>query len=244
MPTTSVLQFLNFGDRYERRARLYPAVIAILPVIVCVTAVTNPREHLLTSLGLGGGTGAVLGLIMSHAARAFGKHFEQRLWKQCNGAPTTRWLRPSDTTHSEPQKKQWYKAIDKLTGLDISKAVVTESDSRENNRIIEDAIRQLRYTLRDRKQSRMVQLHNEEYGFARNLAGLRWVLVGTSTLGTLVCAAAFLFNAQPLAGLFVDGGLLMASIAALPYFPWYARQCADRYAESLLSMAVISAKLK
>jgi hypothetical protein len=54
-----------------------------------------------------------------------------------------------------------------------------------------DATTQVRFELRGNAVAKMLDLHNQEYGFARNLAGLRWVMLGFSALGAGGCAAAW-----------------------------------------------------
>ncbi len=103
--------------------------------------------------------------------------------------PTERWLRSTGATHSSAQKQQWYDAIKRFTGLDIQKTLA--ANPAEENAIIKDATTQVRFELRGKAVAKMLDLHNQEYGFARNLAGLRCVMLGFSALGAGGCAAAW-----------------------------------------------------
>jgi hypothetical protein len=183
---------------------------------------------------------AVLAAV-AYAARAAGKRIEDRLWPTWSGPPTTRWLRPDDDYLAQQEKARLYRAIKSLTGINLN-ASVKAGDPKEVDRTIEAAIRQLRHELRDQPESRMLTLHLEEYGFARNLTGLRWVLVGLAGICTAICGVSWLAGTAPLSTLLIEALLLvLMGGAAFFYSPTYVRQCADRYAETLFNTVLAKA---
>lgn len=234
----SVLQFLKIADSYERKARFFPALIVVLPIVVFAMSLRLPDEGWLTKLLATGGAGGALVVALAHMASAAGNRFGDAFWKKRGGLPTVRWLRTADADHSSQQKQQWYAAIKKLTGLDIPAAVTAQP--REEDAIISDAIRQLRNQIRGKPAAKMVDKHNEEYGFVRNLAGLRWVMLASSLLGVGGCALAWRFERGSVLGCVFDGCVLLYAGVMFFWLPKYVERAGERYAESLLSIPGLS----
>jgi hypothetical protein len=238
----SVLQFLKIADSYERKARFFPALIVILPIIVFTMSLKLPDEGWFTKLLVTGGAGGALVVALAHMASAAGNRFSDAFWKQRDGLPTVRWLRAADTAHSSQQKQQWNAAIKKLTGLDIPAAVTAQPQ--EEDTIISDAIRQLRNQIRGKPTAKMVDKHNEEYGFARNLAGLRWAMLASSLFGVAGCALAWKFEHGSVLGCVFNGCLLLYASVMFLWLPKYVERAGERYAESLFSIPAFSAVAK
>jgi len=234
----SVLQFLKVADAYERKARFFPAFIVVLPIIVFVMSLNLGNEGWVMKLLVAGGAGSALVVALAQMASAAGNRFGDNFWKRRGGLPTVRWLRSSDTSHSSQQKQQWFMAIKKLTGLDIPAAVNTRSQ--EEDAIITDAIRQLRYQFRGKPTAKMVEKHNEEYGFARNLAGLRWVMLGSSLISLVGCATAWEFKHGSVIGCVFTGCLFIYAAIMFFWLPNYVERAGDRYAESLFSVPSVT----
>jgi hypothetical protein len=190
-----------------------------------------------SAIGFGALTEGVVGVGLAHLARIPGTRLEAKLCRRWGGLPTRRWLRPTDTTCSEAQKSRWRGAIRTLTGLTLPATLGTKSEA-DIDKLIDDAVRQLRHRLRDDPAAGMVRTHNEDYGFARNLAGLRWVWLAFSLAGTAVCGfALYAGHGHPVA-LATSGVLVLIAAVSAFTLPGYVRHCADRYAEALLAAAV------
>ena len=113
---------------------------------------------------------------LAYAASAVGRNYEKRLWPRWpHDAPTHCWLHPDDTHASQEQRQFWYRAIKQLLELDISN-VATQGDTKELERVINDAVRGLRHQFRLTNVDGLLSTHNEDYGFARNLGGATFVL--------------------------------------------------------------------
>ncbi|NUX98890.1 hypothetical protein [Paraburkholderia youngii] len=80
MNLESVLR--QFGDRYDRNARLYPSLLACLPFIVTVVALYG------RALGVLGSTISSIAIsfgclfLLSDVARSRGKLVEKKLWEE------------------------------------------------------------------------------------------------------------------------------------------------------------------
>lgn len=231
-----VLSLLSLSDRYERKARLLPGIIAVLPIAVTVGNFMHTSTTWYMGLGIGTGIGAVLGIALSHLARATGAKLEDELKRRWDGLPTVRWLRPDDLSRSDEQKEIWRKAIKKLTGLEVP---ATDEDRLYGDRLRDDAVRQLRYKLRESPKAKMVSIHNEEYGFARNIAGLRWVCFTTAVIGTVASIIGFFFGYRPIVSIVISVLEACGAVGLCLGFEHYVQHAANRYAESLFAAAVL-----
>src|SRR6266481_2413102 len=96
-------------DPYERPARLYPALLALLPLLALVMLLYGPTATSLT----GAVTVAVScgGLYLTtNLCREFGKRLEEKLYRKWGGRPTTQLLRHRDM-HIEAVTKRRYHAF-------------------------------------------------------------------------------------------------------------------------------------
>ena len=233
----STLDFLKLTDRYELKARLLPALLAVLVAAPGAVAVLSSAQlGWLTNLLTGGGLATVCPVALAYFASAAGRHYERRLWPRWPyDAPTNRWLNPSDTTCSQQQKELWYAAVQETIGIDIP-SVATKGNQEELDRVINDAVRALRSFFRGREGDSLLVTHNEDYGFARNLAGL-WLVWLPLSVGGVV--AAWISHALEGTGLFwgsMATVMLLVCLVSLRGLPGYVRQRADRYAESFFGM--------
>ena len=236
----SLFQLLSLSDRYERKARLLPGlIVALAPAITAATA-AHDLVTWYAAIGAGFGVELVLAFGLGLVARAAGRRIEDALWESWGGPPTTRWLRPSDTTCSDQQKTRWRTAIKQLTSFTLPATMTPSRTPEDVDRLIRDATKQLRYAIRERPEARMVGVHNEGYGFARNLLGLRWWWIGLAALSLAVGAVLLVMgNRAMVAPLLVSGLSLLIGGFAGRALPVHVRQCADRYAESLLAAALL-----
>jgi hypothetical protein len=234
-----LFQLVSLSDRYERKARLLPGLVAASPVALTVAAISAVQAHWYVALGTTAGVELLVAFLLGHLARARGKAIEQRMWREWGGAPTTRWLRPADETCSAQQKSRWRGAIKRATGLTIPASTTADVTEADIDLVINDATRQLRYALRDRPEAAMVRIHNEDYGFARSLLALRWHWAGLAALSLVACCALLIRGEDAWLGLGVAGGSLMLALFVGRELPRYIRLCAERYAESLFAAAIL-----
>jgi hypothetical protein len=234
-----LLEVLSLSDRYERKARLLPGLVAASPMALTAGAISAGGLPWYAAVGVGAGAEVLLAFLLGYIARARSKAAEERMWAAWGGPPTTRWLRPSDDTCSDQQKSQWRGAIRRVTGLIIPASVTAERTEADIDKVVNDAIRQLRHVLRDRPEAAMMRIHNEEYGQARNLFGLRWHWVAIAALSLVACSVAFLLGERPWLGLGVSGGSLMLALLVGRELEGHVRRCADRYAESFFAVVLL-----
>lgn len=233
------LQFFSLSDRYERKARLLPGLLLAAAPAMTAGAVLHEFAAWYLAASSAVGIEFLFAVLLGHYARSRGRVAEEALWKSWGGPPTTRWLRPTDDTCSDPQKSKWRGAIKRITGLSIPASMPEGASSEGIDRQIGDATRQLRYSLRSRTEAAILATHNEDYGFARNLYGVRWDWLKVCMVCLVGCGIAFALGLRPYMGLVVAVVFTVVSLVIALELPVYVRRCADRYAESLFASAIL-----
>ena len=226
------LNLPKLADRYELKARLAPALLSCSTAIPGIAVLSSDALGWVLGFSVAGGGGALLAIGLMYLASAAGRRYERSLWPRWpHDAPTNQRLQPSNASHSREQRKLWYVAIKKLTSLDIAGAV-ERGDQNNLELTINDAVTALRHRFRSAKHSGLLQTHNEDYGFARNLTGLRLFWFPSSVASLAIAWWAVLVNGSEIIW------AILASIASamctllLFVLPTYVRQRAERYAES------------
>jgi hypothetical protein len=235
-----LLQILSLSDRYDRKARLLPGLLAAFVPAVVIGLLLQETA------GWGGAAGSAaielfLAAVLAQVARARGKRLEETLWADWGGPPSTRWLRPWDETCSNQVKSRWRGAIKTLTDITVPASIGGDRTEADADRVIADATRQLRYVLRSHPQAGLLATHNEEYGLARNLCALRWHWLALSLLSLAGCGVAFAFGLTPYLALAAAAAGTLVAALLVGELPGYVRRCADRYAESLFAAALTAA---
>lgn len=181
----SFLKSLGF-DRYERQARLKPALLTVLPVLV-MAAIWLPAVW-----GVFGGiatlvAGCGLTFLLSKLARYCGRALEQKLVATRGGQYTTLFLRHRDPTISPASKASYHALLSKKRGRLPTPEEEVASPAQADE-LYRGAVDWLLEATRDDKRHGLVKDENIDYGFRRNLLGLKPVGV-TLTLACLVIDA-------------------------------------------------------
>ena len=226
----AVLKGWKLLDRYEIKARLVPWLLSCLPMMPGIAALGVDIS--LVALGpLFGGSVVVLWIGMTYGASAAGRRYERKLWPDWpHDAPTNRRLHPDDIHVSTQQKQLYYEAIRALQGIDIGRAIAEGSDQVEQ--LINDAVSGLRHRFRSMATQGLLAIHNEDYGFARNLAGLAVLWLPTSVVSPAVAWGLYLHTKAGLVWALIASIVLPIALAGAAYRAGFVRDRANRYAES------------
>ena len=226
------LTWLTLLDRYERKARLLPALLSCWVCVPGVVSLSSTILGWIPSLPVGGVFAAMGAVGLAYCASVAGRLYECKLWPRWpDDFPTHRWLHPDDNSCSQQQKQLWYAAVKQLVGLDIAQAA-TQGDKENIDWVITDAVRELRHQFRLTKVSGLLATHNEDYGFARNLAGLSLFWFPASCISILVAWAVYFATGDGLIWGIVASFVLLLALSLLCILPGYVRQRAERYADS------------
>lgn len=222
-------------DEYDLRARLLPALIVGAPVLAAVLACVPSAR---SGWGL---LSAILEVpflyLLVRVARTEGYKIESRLYEAWGGKPTTAMLRHRDLRIDPLTKERYKTTIANLTGIAFPGATAEEADPGEADTVYGSATKQLLEHRRDKAAHRLIFNENCNYGFARNLLGLKKL----GLVLTVLCLIATLGVWWYFPDRFAQGGelaiLLSIAVAAMLVFyvtPETVRHHAEAYAAALL----------
>jgi hypothetical protein len=184
------------ADRYSRNARLYPALLLIFPVVVCVVLLAKVEfswiNTLYTSLAAVGGT-----YLLTQLARDPGKRREKHLFAKWGGMPSVTILRHQDARIDPITKARYHERLCTLV-------VGTSAPSPESEHIDLAAAdlcytawsTHLRNSTRDQKRFSLIFDELVSYGYRRNVLGLRPLGIFLSALCCIVTGGFAWFQFQ------------------------------------------------
>ena len=230
----------NISDPYIRRARLQPGLLVALPLALAVLA-WSPAGltgwGVLWSVLVWSGATALL----TQVARDRGKRKEPELFRQWGGKPTTVLLRHRDNPNLVLLDHRHAKLRELVPSRQLPTAEEEKADPARTDQVYEACTLRLIEKTRDRKAFPLVFEENCNYGFRRNLWGMKPVGILTAALGTGVVATLIIFHVikgaavQPVT--YVCGGInLVLLVGWITWFtPAWVRIAADAYAARLLA---------
>lgn len=231
------LKLIN--DGYERKARLYPALILIAPLVATVVAATSAKLSALRSLSAVvvtcGGS-----FLLAQLARDAGKRCEKTLFVLWGGMPSVVIFRHRDTRIDPITKARYHKKLSGFVkGAKPPSPAGEDADPTEADRIYEAWSTYLRINTRNTKTFGLLFNENVNYGYRRNLWGLRpWGII-TSALSGLAAASWCVrgYAANSSIGIEMLGAAVLALIFLglwiFRFTPAWVRVPAEAYAERL-----------
>ena len=180
-----MIDLSKFTDPYERKARLYPALICLFPIMISVS-ITFPKVF--STLSGFAALAATVGLLqlLSHLARDRGKSLEARLYEQWGGMPSVTILRHRDNRIPSPAKLRYHAILSKISKI---KAPSKEDELQQPAKADEIYLSwsdYLRGKTRDQKKYTLLFKENINYGFRRNMLGIKWFCVLSSIIATAI----------------------------------------------------------
>jgi hypothetical protein len=220
-------------DRYDLEARFAPAYLALAPAILTAIilmgsesfALAQRVSALIASLGIP--------LFLGNVARSRGKREEGRLRKQWGGRHSVDALRFRSSTNQH-QTEHRHAVIGQATGL----ALPTQAEEAADSLIAQT---------RPENGFRLLFLENCNYGFRRNLLGMKKIGLG---VGTIVAVAGIVLTGLHFAGgqgASPTTGVAVAALGIASLIVWRAvtddwvDEVARSYAERLMEAAEVRA---
>ena len=227
-------------DSYTLRARTAPFFLVLLPVLLAILAWFP--DQLTTWRTLPGvGVTAFLAVLFAQLGRDRGKRKEKELFELWGGKPTTQLLRHSYTEEddSEEIRRRQRAKLAKLSGQNFPTPRQEANDSEAADNIYEAAIHVLRERTRESSKFRLINAENVNYGYRRNLWGMRLPATILAGLGATAAFTATYFatdgsNQATAATLGVINTLLLLLYVARVNREW-VRLAAFEYAKQLLA---------
>ena len=176
-------------DKYTMQARVMPALIVLLPLVLAAVAWDPKVENTIHVLG---GIFLAMGALalLAHLARAAGKQAERTLLSQWGGWPSTIMLRHSDDNLNPIDKQRYHEALGKLVpGIKIPTSADEEMQPAAADHVYEACCTWLKSQTVDEHKFHRLFAENMGYGFRRNFYGLRKLATGSVIAGSLACLA-------------------------------------------------------
>jgi hypothetical protein len=166
----AVLQ--KIGDTYERKARLYPALLALVPVLGVAVGLYGLALQLEQGViafvaGIGGF------YLLANIVRETGKRLEGQLYAEWGGAPTTQLQRHRDATIDSVTKRARHQFLSTKLGIPFPDAAAEAADPRAADDAYAAGTRWLIEHTRDRHRFGLLFNENVGYGYRRNALGLK-----------------------------------------------------------------------
>ena len=185
--------YMLICDPYDRRARLSPALLAVLPVVFLFISLFPNAQAVWTSLS---GVAVYCGctMLMVQLGRSRGKSLEPELFRAWDGKPSVAMLRHCDTRLVQATKDRYRAFLERnvpelrFASPEQEKKCPTQADDG-----YESATNWLLTQTRDRERFRLIFEENINYGFRRNITGLKPLAVLTDILVVAILLAWFSF---------------------------------------------------
>ncbi len=240
---------LKIFDLYTLRARVYPALIALVPLLAQLVAYfpdlpTNALGKALFTIA--GSTGLLY--LLATMSRSAGKKTEKRLLRKWGGWPTTIWLRHGDTNVLPGTKQRYHRYLQAhIQNISIPTEEQERRDPDAADQVYASAVHWLKEQRRGDQYS-LINKENTEYGFRRNMRGVKGIAIAISLLGVLASvvrvgievATRTVEIPEILSELWLP--LAAGLVGVVVLFTWafrvndaWVREAGDQYARALLA---------
>lgn len=227
---------MQVPDTYTRRARIYPLLIVALPVGVTTLAFFPegfPSWKALWSLVTWCGGVSLL----AQLGRDRGKQKEGRLFREMGGAPTTRLLRYRDASNPVILSHRHRLLSVLFPDLSLPDKNEETADPAAADRVYEACIQLIRGVTRDSKRFPLIFEENCNYGFRRNLWGMKPIGATVAIIGVIVTFVVGYLNGKVIAPSVITSATINTLLVVIWLFcisPQWVRVPAETYAERLL----------
>jgi len=228
-------------DTYTIKARLIPVFIVVLPGAIGVFAWFPEIPNWwggFSALIVASGIPALLGQL----GRDAGKRKEPKLFSFWGGKPSTRLLRYRDAPNKVILSRQHQHLRKLLPELEIPTPEEEIASPEAADQVYDACVHFLRERTRDKKRFPLVFEENCNYGFRRNLWGMKPLGIGVNLIGLGGIIFLFIRNyyvvGSEVSILSVVSGLAVVLIL-IGWFFWFTpnwvKTAADAYGERLLA---------
>lgn len=229
-------------DRYDRNARLYPALLSLLPAFLFVF-VWLPATW--TQFGAIAAFVAACGVLyaLTRFVRRLGHDVEDKLGTRIGRRHTAALLSLADDRLSASMKTECRSYIETNRGLALPSKKKEESDPKaaEDDRLV--AVKWLLEHTRPNAEATLLLDENISYGFARNLLGLKPFGI---VISSIVClASVWLLLDTPFGSTLFFFGSVPCGVSILSLVSWLllvteksVEHASQVYADKILSLCL------
>ena len=173
-------------DRYDRKARLTPALLCGLPLVASVILLIPEFGAIWGSIGVMvvycGGS-----ILLIQIGRDLGKTLEARLYQSWGGKPSAAMLRHSDGRLPKPTRDRYRNFLSSnVPGLALATAHEEATNPDQADAGYDSANRWLLEHTRDHARFNLLFSENINYGFRRNLLGLKPIALAIDAVALML----------------------------------------------------------
>lgn len=225
-------------DPYEFRARLQPVLLVAMPMALATMVFFEDFSLFQILIGVLGYLGFTT--FLSQLARDQGKQKEPRLFEHWGGRPTTQLLRHRSKLLSEPQRKRYHNALDKLVAdVDLPSSQEELNAPVKADEAFDVCVAFLREKTRDKTQFPLVAQENINYGFRRNLWGMKPAGIVLAAIGLIASIVGAIWFSNSSISLVSIVAILVNALMVVAWLfrinPEWVKTPAFVYAERLLA---------
>lgn len=199
---------------YELRARVIPAIIAILPALALASMLITWTQLDLTNVLLSGAV-IVLFILFGDLARRRGRALEPALYQEMGGKPSTMFLRHRDSTFDAPTKKRYLTFLAAKLGEEIPSTKAEESSPADADGFYERCGTWIRERTRDTLAFKILFHENMTYGSRRNLYGIKPFGLTLNAIVVCLCVLYIWLGPLPMAELTLKQIILVLVVAII-----------------------------
>jgi hypothetical protein len=168
--------FGKFTDRYERQARLYPSILATMPLLAIAVGIYGiPLEPKSSLTALLASCGVIY--LLTTISRELGKRRESNLFAAWGGKPTTQILRHRNQILDPVTKARYHAFLSGRILVPFPTAEAENADPVAADAAYASGARWLLDQTRDVKKFPLLFKELIAYGFRRNCLGLKPIAV-------------------------------------------------------------------
>jgi len=176
----------NYFDSYTIQARVAPIFIVIFPLII-IFATIAPKALAFQTIAGSTIVSMAFSFLGAQFSRDLGKTKELKLWQDWGGAPTTQILRHRNIEYNSIRRDLIYNKLQPMIPEVVLPSPEFEKENPEKaDQIYETFVRHLIIKTRDKKEYPLVFKENVNYGFLRNLWGLKAYGITISLIGIII----------------------------------------------------------
>ena len=232
----------NLGlDAYTRRARLQPALLVLLPLLLAYGA-WFPQHARLEMLPFAGVIYLVLSGLLAQVARDRGRRLEPELIRRWGGLPTTQLLRHRNKSVNPTTRERHHARLAALMpDIRLPSAAEELGQPEAADQTYDACVARLREHTRAREEFPLVFEENANYGYRRNVWAMRPLGLSLAALGlatTIALAIGQVRTTGAASGLSIATSALNALLLALwviQFSDGWVRIAAEAYARQLLA---------
>lgn len=177
-------------DAYTLQTRVAPSLLVLVPVFLFLACLFS--VSLLDISSWATAVGALgLTVLLAQLGRDLGLRSQAHLWTEWGGAPTNLLLSLTRSDLEKVTTERFRANIQTLfPDLNLPDTILEKTNWPAANEVYTSCIRRLRELTRDKIKFPLIAAENINYGFRRNVYGLRWIGFGLSIISS--CAIASL----------------------------------------------------